>query len=511
MKSYLIVIIPLCMISLSGNAEEYSDLWGKRGEKWSPAGRLPDFSYAGYRHGETPIPKGGKVHSIKTFGAKGDGVTDDTKAFLAAIEKVHKGVIFIPEGKYIITDILEIETSSLVLRGAGRGKTILYFPKPGNDIRPKWGKTTSGRRTSEYSWKYALVMFQGDEGLGLEDLAKVERPAKRGDRVLSVSTTRGIKVGEYIQLRQVDKEPGGSLIRHLYAGDPGNADGMKGRTQFVTRVSKVSNGKITIDRPLRYDVDPEWSPSIQRFSPTVQDSGIEDLSFEFPPKRYKGHFTELGYTPVAFRFVAHCWARNIGVLNAENGFFIRNGYFCTIDGVRFKSNKKLHWGFLSGHHGFIAGGPDNLITNFKFETRFFHDITVSTRSEGNVFSNGSGLYINMDHHKHAPYANLFTNIDFGKGRRGKHRPFSSSGGGKTGRNAAALNTYWNIYSGGPEGRLKAPPKGFGPAMLNVVYNTKNDEAKDPARGNWIENIPSEHIFPKNLHEAQLARRLTKAE
>ena len=38
--------------AIAGNL---SDLYGASGEKWNPTGRLPDFSWAGYRSGE-PIP-----------------------------------------------------------------------------------------------------------------------------------------------------------------------------------------------------------------------------------------------------------------------------------------------------------------------------------------------------------------------------------------------------------------------------------------------------------------------
>jgi hypothetical protein len=34
----------------------YSSLWGAAGEAWNPAGRLPDFAYAGYHAGEAKIP-----------------------------------------------------------------------------------------------------------------------------------------------------------------------------------------------------------------------------------------------------------------------------------------------------------------------------------------------------------------------------------------------------------------------------------------------------------------------
>lgn len=37
-------------------AAEYSALWGREGEVWTPQGRLPDFSFAGCHCGEEPIP-----------------------------------------------------------------------------------------------------------------------------------------------------------------------------------------------------------------------------------------------------------------------------------------------------------------------------------------------------------------------------------------------------------------------------------------------------------------------
>ncbi len=57
-----------------------SALWGEQGEKWSAQSRLPDFSFAGYHCGEDPIPRVAVAASIRDFGARGDGVTDDTTA-----------------------------------------------------------------------------------------------------------------------------------------------------------------------------------------------------------------------------------------------------------------------------------------------------------------------------------------------------------------------------------------------------------------------------------------------
>ena len=54
-------------------AQEYSELWGATGEKWSPTSHLPDFSFAGYHSGEKPIPTIPPTANVKSYGAKGDG------------------------------------------------------------------------------------------------------------------------------------------------------------------------------------------------------------------------------------------------------------------------------------------------------------------------------------------------------------------------------------------------------------------------------------------------------
>ena len=48
----------------SASTQEFSLLWGEDGAAWEPAGRLPDFSFAGYRCGEDPIPDVPEVDGI---------------------------------------------------------------------------------------------------------------------------------------------------------------------------------------------------------------------------------------------------------------------------------------------------------------------------------------------------------------------------------------------------------------------------------------------------------------
>lgn len=71
-----------------------------QGELWRAAGRLGyEWSFAGYQGGRAYTPNLPATHNLKAdFGAKGDGVTDDTAALKRALEAVAKGVILIPAG-----------------------------------------------------------------------------------------------------------------------------------------------------------------------------------------------------------------------------------------------------------------------------------------------------------------------------------------------------------------------------------------------------------------------------
>src|SRR5690606_26028940 len=109
MNRFLVSLLFCSFFSTSLFAQQYSELWGKNGEKWTPASRLPDFSYAGYHSGEAEIPELPVKANVKDFGAVGDGLSNDTEAFQKAIQSVSNGAILVPEGTYKITDLLLID------------------------------------------------------------------------------------------------------------------------------------------------------------------------------------------------------------------------------------------------------------------------------------------------------------------------------------------------------------------------------------------------------------------
>lgn len=82
----------------------------------------------------SPLDKLRERVSVKDFGAVGDGVTDDTAAFLAAIASLPGGGrIYVPRGWYRITASLPLHSG---LCFYGDGCTNLTFGTPTNNERP---------------------------------------------------------------------------------------------------------------------------------------------------------------------------------------------------------------------------------------------------------------------------------------------------------------------------------------------------------------------------------------
>src|SRR5439155_24534908 len=84
--------------------------------------RVPDFSYAGYHAGETPIPDvPGRIVVAPVEG-------DNTARIQAAIDSVaslprdQRGAVLLTKGRFEILGGLRIRAAGFVLRGTGIGK-----------------------------------------------------------------------------------------------------------------------------------------------------------------------------------------------------------------------------------------------------------------------------------------------------------------------------------------------------------------------------------------------------
>jgi len=108
----------------------------------------------------TPLPPADTWVNVRSLGAKGDGVTDDTAAFRQAIS-AHRAV-YVPSGLYIISDTLALRPGTALIglhplatqidlldrtdafQGAGPPKPMIEAPKGGANIMIGIGVYTNG-------------------------------------------------------------------------------------------------------------------------------------------------------------------------------------------------------------------------------------------------------------------------------------------------------------------------------------------------------------------------------
>jgi hypothetical protein len=457
--------------------------FGKMGELWKPDGRIVDVSYAGYHTGMDPIPDvAGPMKSVTDFGAKGDDMADDSAAFLAAIAGTDSGVLLIPAGRYILTKQIVINKSNFVLRGEGQGKSILYFPRPLSEVGPPG---------TSWSFNGGFVTVSGSDAG--PQLAMVTANVPRGSRELPVSSTTGIKVGDWVRIIQTDRA--GSLFRALYGGmHPGNVseDGGTEVFRFYSKVTAVGASSITLERVLPLQIDTNWTPQVRAVMPTTREVGVEKLTLEMAAVTYPGHFNERGYNGIYYVGAHDSWVREVQILNGELGISIYRSYFVTVTDVVLDGTVNQA---TIGHHGLnSARGSDIWFTRFDLKKRYIHDLTVDGYALATVWSNGKGVDMNMDHHGRAPYGTLWTNLDLGRGSRA----FDNGGAGNRLPPTASYTTVWNVRGAGA---IELPPSSYGPNMNFIASGNGG------VPGHWsLENIPRASLCQPDLHAYMLASR-----
>ncbi|MBN8523774.1 MAG: hypothetical protein J0M02_00220 [Planctomycetes bacterium] len=494
-----ILLTASCIGAAVAGESPTSRLWGAEGEGWSASSRLPGFAWSGYRSGRLPLPEYPVVTDVRRHGAIGDGTTDDTQAFKAAIASVGElGAVLVPAGRYMITDVLTIDRSRVVLRGEGSDRTTLVMPKPLSAIRPLGN--VDGTK-SAYSFTGGFVVLTGGERG--RKVADVIAPALRGARTLDVGPDAAVKPGDWVRLVMQDPEDH-SLLRHIHGDlvEPGE-DTLRHKkpVNWAAQIVEVEGGRIRLDRPLRVDVRMEWLPVLHAHAPVTEDSGVEGLHFEFPGVPKLPHLLEEGYNAIHLNGVSNCWVKDVLVTDADNGVIVGGSRFCTIEAVTARANRRTTE--FTGHHFLWATvSQDCLFTGFKVDTVYVHDLTVEGFASGNVFTRGSGVSINCDHHRNGPYENLFTDIDVGDASR----LYRSSGSANRGPHSGARTTFWGLRG---RGAFQALPVTDHFPLLNVVGFGGYADQTESANGPWVEG-GSAGVRPVNLWIAQV-RKLGQSE
>ena len=335
---------------------------------------LPDYSYAGYNHGES-APQGAFSLGYQVINVKERMTAKNMTAREALISilqekgmtKVNgtnklnanaKIVIYFPAGDYVlhndddntrdeskqkdavdsknnnVSSGIEIYGGNFVIKGDGPDKTRLIMETP--------NLPTSISNLSSSPILLAIKHTNGPNNAGNSPkLASVTENAMRGDFTVKVSGTTGISSGQWVQLRLrsgdrelVKKEIGPSALNENWAIAKApisinqSSDDLYGVkiTEFH-QVKSAANGKITFYEPIMHDIDIKYNDTegweIRTYK-YLENVGIEDLSFvgnalDGYAHHGEGHAEQAkvgwqydgAYKPLLLQRVVNSWVRNV--------------------------------------------------------------------------------------------------------------------------------------------------------------------------------------------------------
>ncbi len=311
-------MLVLGILTMSTNVlAQKSQLWEdyKAAQSKGEVAELPDFSYAGYHHGEKTIPDvKHKIFDVTDFGAIPDDDKSDKEAICKAIKAATKNassIIYFPKGRFLVNEDdddrlpIIVKGKNVVFRGSGAGVngTELYMKNylPAKDPKKLW--------TTPY-------LFQFVGGGKEEVIAKVTGSSDRGSFSVRVNDASNIKAGDWVVLRVknnapdlVEKEMCGCHLDEAWTS-------IINKGVYVNEYHLVENVKgknLTFKEPLMREVDKNHEWQILSYA-HFKEVGVEDIAFvgnwhdEFV--HHKNDIHDGGYSMLKFQRLANSWVRN---------------------------------------------------------------------------------------------------------------------------------------------------------------------------------------------------------
>lgn len=405
---------------------------------------IQDFSFAGYRRGETGLPSvSSPLLTVTDYGADPTGSLDSTTAIQAALDAARSaggGVVYLPEGIYRVAPqgtnlwALRINGSHVVLRGAGRHRSFLLNDTPsmrGREVLRVEGSTS----------RWSSVPSGSPQPLITLDLMNPST-------TLPVTSVAGFAVGDWVVVRAdaTDAFIAEHNMTDLWAG-LGSA---LGGVQFLRQVTAIdaTTNTLTIDVPTRYYLKVRDNARVHKAVAHLEEVGLEDFSIgnrEHPGATSSTGWGENDYTvtgtgayeahgcyAIALRRARNCWVARVGTYRPSsniglshilsNGLLLENCRGVTVQDCDFQ--RPLYGG--GGGNGYmyrLLGSNECLLVNCAARYNR-HGFVMSLMScSGNVIHGGIAQVTRTqaappgtcsgegcDHHMHLSQSNLIDGV-----------------------------------------------------------------------------------------------------
>jgi hypothetical protein len=464
---------------------------------------LADFSYAGYRRSEVPLPDvAGPVFEVTAFGARPDDNRSDRDAIQAAIDAAAAaggGVVFFPPGRFHLNtwkepgEPLRIRTSGIVLRGSGAwpGGTELFMEAPLEPLDP------------EKFYSTPEILLIQPELTATVHRAEVTALARRGSFRLAVSDPGNFAVGDWITLQLDDPAAVASALAPRTAAPEWTRlteDGLSVRERH--QVAAIEGDTLVLAEPLHLDVDPAYAWSVRTY-PHLEEIGIEDLAFRGnwmgAFKHHRSALDDSAWSCLQVNQVVNGWIRRCRFLHWNEVVNLHDSSFFTVLHTRIEGNPG-HFGIHTrrGNGVLIALGADL--------AGQWHGPSVGYQSAGTVFWRYHyPADSSFDAHGSGPYATL---LDANRGGLLRGR---TGGPLEAQPNHLRGFTLWNFEHLGPPlfqydfwaEDATTRDRFLFPVVVGFHGTASSFEEDDLAVAESI-GAP---VAPASLFEAQLARRL----
>lgn len=457
---------------------------------------LQDFSYAGFRSGEEPIPerKENILNVVTDYGADPAGEIDSTYAIQDAIDDAGKlpqgGVVYLPPGEYQVSTgnrhALRITSDNVILRGAGSDQTHII------------NHTTNMRGKSmivlESPHRPAEMLDDNPVGLSRDILGPTH--------IIHLDEASRFEAGDWVELRWDFTYDW--IVEHGQTKwwgvpgdpDPGNPERAPRPAAYPRKVTEVNpdDGWIRVHAPIRYTAKIRDNARVYKLGNRITGCGIENLGLgnveikvDSPASAddgwgetdHKDPATPAGMahqsTLIKVAFARDCWIRDVHSVqykrNSTKTHFLSNGFRilhsfnlsllnCTLQSPQYgggsqngyliqlmDSSENLIAGCrtMHGRHGLVVTGPGTS-GNVFFEC----EDAYTARAVGNG-SGPEGYYRTKgegsDTHNFFTHSNLWDSCLVVESRfEAFHR--KHYGGSLNPGSTSAHGVFWNIRGNG---------------------------------------------------------------
>ena len=536
------------VLSLASASGALGDSWRSTlyPADWTPPGDrafasdklIQDFSYAGYRRGEAPIPQDmGPVFDVVSYGADPTGVADSTLAIQNAIyaaEAAGGGVVNLPAGTFSVsllsgtTEVLRVRGSGVVIRGAGSGNTRLV-------------------NTSTDMRGHAIVRFL-PVGHSFGTPVSVAQDLTTPTTRIPVANASEFAQGDFVQMEWDFTDEW--IQEHGQTEWWNEIDGVPAAARYQREVMAVNTSEnwIEVDVPTRYTMKTRDNARVMKLNGRMHDSGIEGISIGNVQHEGTGFGEEDYNTPGTAAYDVHSsfvidfqrcfdsWATNVKSFQPEGNTSTAH---MLSNGIRFyKSFRMTAQDCVMERPQYGGGGGngymyratlvnDSLIQDCLAEFSRHGFVVSHAGTSGNVFQHcedrisnhatgDTGSYTTgggdgSDNHMHFSHSNLWDDCHAEDSFwEAIHRGHTDNHGLTT-----AHGVYWNTSGSGAQYPTKLVvteqgdygyvigTSGSVDTVVNLNPASHNTGSWDHVEGEGL----GEWLFPRSLYEDQLRLRL----